>query len=136
MILELIVLYVFYHTFPTLSYELPEIYFGIFPTLVILFFYEFIIDVPIVKQVLQFLGRYSMYIYLIHDFFLSVLFKDLIYSYSHFILCFFFLLGLSLLAAFFFDAFQKILNYSEKMDQLSFKIQKAIDQQNSTQKSV
>lgn len=136
MILELIVLYVFYHTFSTLSYELPEIYFGIFPTLVILFFYEFIIDVPIVKQVLQFLGRYSMYIYLIHDFFLSVLFKDLIYSYSHFILCFFCLLGLSLLAAFFFDAFQMILNYSEKMDQLSFKIQKAIDQQNSTQKSL
>jgi len=39
--------------------------------------------IPFVKQFLMFLGKHSMYIFLVHTFFYKILFRDFIYQFHH-----------------------------------------------------
>ena len=65
------------------TFELRD---GIIPIFVIYYCYEFIIDIPIIRQVLLFLGKYSMDIFLTHTFIRLYLFADFTYSFKNWLL--------------------------------------------------
>ncbi len=65
------------------TYELRD---GIIPVFVIYYCYEFIIDIPIIRQVLLFIGKYSMDIFLTHTFIRLYLFADFTYSFGNWLL--------------------------------------------------
>lgn len=63
------------------SYQLVELWDSLIPVIIILFAYEFIVVIPGVKQVLRFLGRHSMNIFLTHNFFRVFWCPDFIYGF-------------------------------------------------------
>lgn len=56
---------------------------GILSLLVIGFFFEFINDIPIIKNILDILGKYSMDIFLIHSFIRAAWYYDFTYSFKN-----------------------------------------------------
>ena len=52
--------------------------------MLILFSAEFVIGIPGIRQVLQFLGRHSMNVYMVHTFIRGVYLIDFTYSWKHF----------------------------------------------------
>ncbi len=65
------------------TYELRD---GIIPVFVLYYCYEFIIDIPVIRQVLLFIGKYSMDIFLTHSFIRNYLFADFTYSFKNWLL--------------------------------------------------
>lgn len=60
---------------------------GGFPIIVIAFAASFITMIPGIRQVLLFLGKHSMNIFLIHTFIRHYFWSDFIYSFGHFGKC-------------------------------------------------
>ena len=63
------------------SYQLVEIWDSLIPLVIILFAYEFIVIIPGIRQVLSFLGKHSMNIFLTHNFFRVFWCPDVVYSF-------------------------------------------------------
>lgn len=87
--------------------------YGLIPVTLIYWAYEFLIDVPVLKQVLEFLGKRSADIFYTHTFVRAMWLKDLTYSFGHALLIWGFLLAVSILISFFLDGVRRILHYRE-----------------------
>ena len=99
-----------------------EIHHGIIPTFLIVYLYEFFIDLPILKNVLQFLGKHSMNIFLIHHFIRGVYLRDFIYSQRNWLAIAFILLSISLLISIIIEAFKKIVRYDKFINYITNRI--------------
>lgn len=76
-----------------------EINYNIFPAVLILYCWRYIIQLPLLKDFLAFLGKYSMDIFYFHTFIRWMYFRDFIYSFPYFIFVAVALLITSVLAA-------------------------------------
>ena len=96
-----------------------EMKFGIIPVFLICYLYEFFIDIPILKHILQFLGKHSMNIFLIHEFIRTNYLTDYIYSYRNFIKIIFILILISLMLSILLEIFKKLIKYNKLIDKLN-----------------
>lgn len=102
-----------------------EIKLGLSALVFILLCVEFVIPIPGVKQVLQFLGKHSMNIFLVHSFIRSVYLEDFVYGMKHFVLIMVVLLVLSLLVSILLELIKKIIKYDTWIQTIFGKLIKA-----------
>lgn len=94
------------------SWTLIQFWDSLLPVVVILFAYEFIVMIPVLRQILEFLGRYSMTIFLTHNFFRVFWCPDFIYGFSSAWLIALVLLIISLLFAVLIEGFKRLIQYN------------------------
>lgn len=121
----IIILYLLYNELPNELFW--EIKFGIIPVFLICYFYEFILNIPFVRNLLQFFGKHSMNIFLIHDFIRTTYLTNFIYSYTNFIKIVIVLLGLSTIISIIIELLKKLIMYDKIITNLNKKIINKID---------
>lgn len=104
------------------SWTLIQIWDSLLPLVVILFAYEFIVMIPVLKQVLEFLGKYSMTIFLTHNFFRVFWCPDFIYGFRSAWLIALMLLLISLLFAVLIEGFKRLIRYKRFVGWLRSKL--------------
>lgn len=104
-----------------------EIRYGIIPLFIMCYLYEFFICLPILKQVLKFLGIHSMNIFLIHEFIRTNYLTDFIYSFGNWLKIGAVLITISLGLSIILEVFKKIIRYNKLIDKLNNLIYKKID---------
>lgn len=103
-----------------------EVVYGIMPAFVIIFARYCIIRLPIIKNILIFLGKHSMTIFLTHIFIKYNYLIDFVYSFKHFVLIFLVLFVLSVILAVVLDTVKKLCRYDKLIDKLNKKITESI----------
>lgn len=103
-----------------------EVTYGVIPVVFICLFRYCIIRIPVIKNVLKFLGEHSMTIFLSHTFLRANYLKDFIYSKNHFIVIFLVLFVLSLALALVLDGLKKLCRYDKLIAKLTEKINNKI----------
>lgn len=86
---------------------------GLIPMLIIYWCYEFILDIPILRKILMFLGMYSATVFYVHSFIRTLWLGDLTYSFGHAALIWGFLMGSSILIAILIDWIKKLVRYNK-----------------------
>lgn len=86
-----------------------EFHFGVCPLIVICFCVRYVNRIPIVRDILAFLGKHSMNIFLIHTFFRYIFFGEFIYGFRYFGLIAFVLLIISLGISIAVEGLKKLL---------------------------
>ena len=71
------------------------------------------IDIPGLKQILQFLGKHSAVIFYVHTFVRGLWLKQLTYSFRYAILIWLFLLAVSLGISIFLNFVAKVIRYDQ-----------------------
>lgn len=82
--------------------------------------------VPGLSAALQFLGRHSMNIFLLHTFIYSYYFGRFIYSFGHFLLIFAVLLAASLLCSIVLEQLKRLIGYNRLRDRAVASVEQAI----------
>lgn len=80
----------------TERYQIWELHYAIAPVIAICFCRQYVIRIPILKNILAFLGKHSMNVFLIHTFIRYTFFADFTYSFKYFWLIALVLLAISL----------------------------------------
>ena len=83
---------------------------GVLPVLVICWVYEFFIELPVIRQVLQFIGKHSAVIFYIHTFVRSRWLPGRTYSFSYAWQILLFVLGVSIAIAIAIELVRKVLH--------------------------
>ena len=96
----------------SISSVLFEIKDGFIPFFIIYFLYEFICPVKYLNDVLEFIGMYSMNIFMIHTFIRATYFRKFIYGFKYAPLIIIVLLLISLLIAVLVEQLKKVLGYN------------------------
>lgn len=118
----------YYYIYCNIEYwNFWEIEQGILPVLVICFCRYFIIRIPILKGGLGVLGKYSMNIFLTHNFIREVYLNKFTYSFHNFIIIYIFLIVVSLVLAIVLELIKKVIRYDIFIDKVKNKILKRID---------
>ncbi|MBR6948689.1 MAG: acyltransferase family protein [Bacilli bacterium] len=120
-----IILYKVYQKIPLSRFW--EINFGLIPMIIIMYLYNFYLELPIIKNILEYLGKHSMNIFLLHTFLRAFYLKDFIMGKGHFLLIFITLLLSSLVLSIILEWFKKIIRYQQFIDYLQSKINKLYD---------
>lgn len=92
---------------------------AIIPVAVTAFCCEFLFQVPVLRQTLAFLGKYSANIFLVHNFIRSTWFHDFIYSFRYPMLILAILMGISLVLSILIELLKKLLRYNQLLDRLT-----------------
>lgn len=85
---------------------------GIVPVFFIWWCYEFVIELPVVKQILCFFGRHSANIFYVHTLIRSLWLKEMTYSFEYAILIWGFLMAASLAVSLFLETVRKWSGYN------------------------
>lgn len=104
-----------------------EVTYGVIPVVFICLFRYCIIRIPLIKNVLKFLGEHSMTIFLSHTFLQVNYLNSFIYSKEHFVAIFIVLILLSLALALVLDAIKKLVRFDKLTDLIARSINKEID---------
>lgn len=95
---------------------------GIVSVAFICWCHEFILEIPVLKQVLELIGRHSGDIFYVHNFIRGVWFRKFTYSFGNAVVIFLFLLVSSLAISVFLDFIRKVFRYSEITRKITEKI--------------
>ncbi len=106
--------------------EYIEVMDSVIPLFVIYYFYNFIIFIPVIKQMLQFIGKHATTIFMTHTFIRAYYFQDFIYSFRNWALITLMLLITSLAYAFVYDSAIKLIGYNKLCDSLISGIEKRL----------
>ncbi|MGN0393939.1 MAG: acyltransferase [Coprococcus sp.] len=118
-IVEIVVLllcYMLYNRVPHTRFI--EFKWAVVPFAVLLFSVEFIAFIPVVKQILQFLGKHSMNIFLTHTFIRQYYLRDFTYSFKHFLLIILVLTIISLAISFVIELLKKLTRYNALIEKI------------------
>lgn len=116
----------------TLNYTFLEFRDGIIPVFVVLYCYEFIIPIKYIRNILIFLGKHSINIFLTHTFIRYYYFKDFTYSFKYSILIVLVLLEISLIVSILIELLKKCIKYNQFVEWLKKKANFIIDKNVST----
>lgn len=105
--------------YSSMAYELTD---NIIPAFVVYYCYEFVVGIPILRQILMFLGKHSMNIFLLHTFIRQYLLREFIYSFKHFALITLVLLVLSLAASVIIELLKKYSGFNKLVSFVDKKI--------------
>lgn len=104
-----------------------ELHFAVCPVVFICFCRNYIVDIPVLRKILIFLGRYSMDIFLIHSLLKNRFFKDFIYSFRIFWLIPAVLMLMSLVFAIAVKYLKCLVRYEKGIQWFSNKIGRTMD---------
>lgn len=104
-----------------------EITYGVLPVVFICLFRYCIIRIPVIRNILEFLGKHSMTIFLTHSFLRYNYLNAFIYTKGHFVLIFLVLLVLSVALAYVIDMIKKLCKYDMLINKLINKVTKRIE---------
>ncbi|MDO4308124.1 MAG: hypothetical protein Q4C77_15000, partial [Eubacteriales bacterium] len=97
--------------------------FDVFLTIsVVVWSYLFIIRIPWLGDLLQFLGKHSMNIFLLHSFIRGSWFYEWTYSRGHFMIIWIILLLESLMLSVVVEKFKNLIGYNKFIDKIQKKI--------------
>ncbi|MBU5482552.1 hypothetical protein KQI91_15335 [Blautia sp. MSJ-19] len=85
---------------------------GLIPVIFIYWAYEFILEIPVIRQLLEFLGKHSANVFYIHTFIRALWLKKLTYSFGHAALIWLFLMGSSVLISIGLETVKKVICYN------------------------
>lgn len=105
------------------TYEIRE---GVIPVFVIYYLYEFILDIPVIKNILIFIGKHSMNIFLFSTFIRGILFSDFTYSFRNWLRIDLVLLITSLVFSIVFELIKKYSGYNKLLNIIEEKIESSI----------
>ena len=122
-LVELIVLYILYKAYGKLPGSVyNEIRWGLIPVVLIAFCCEFIIVIPGIRQILLFLGKHSMNIFLIHTFIRQYFWKDYAYSSGHFLINILAVILPSIVISIVLEWLKKVTGYNRLVQNICTKI--------------
>lgn len=128
-IIETIILVYLYFLFQRMPKELFwEIKYAVIPAYFICYLYEFILDIPIIRNILQFFGKHSMNMFLVHEFIRTSYLTDWLYSFKYFGLIVIVLIVTSLLLSIIIEQFKKLIHYNKFIQKLTNLVINKIDQ--------
>ncbi len=104
-----------------------EYNYAVYPVIVICFCNKFIVRIPIIRNVLAFLGKHSVNIFLVHTFIRYTFFGEFIYSFKHFVLITVVLLLISLGISIVVEALKKLIRYNKLISTFSDKVCAVVD---------
>ncbi len=111
--------------YSSMAYELTD---NIIPAFVVYYCYEFVVGIPILRQILMFLGKHSMNIFLLHTFIRQYLLREFIYSFKHFALITLVLLVLSLAVSVFIELLKKYSGFNKLIGFVDKKISEGVSE--------
>lgn len=120
----IILLYKVYYYIPISKYW--EISFALIPMFIIFYSYEFVVEIPILKNVLEFLGKHSMNIFLVHTFIRAIYLEDFILKGKNFMIITLMVLLLSLVISILIEFFKKIIKYEKFINYIQNKISNSL----------
>lgn len=120
--------YKLYYYIPINKYW--EISFAFVPLIIILYLYEFFIEIPVLQNILEFLGKHSMNIFLVHTFIRAIYLEDFILEGKNFIIITIMLLLLSLAISMLLEFFKKIIRYEKLINYFQCKVSNSVKQNN------
>ena len=127
-LIELVLLVILYRVYMALPKEkFWEIRYGIIPMCIIFFLYEFVLDIPIIKNILEYFGKHSMNMYLIHGLIRTYCFNFFIRFSNNFLFLTFTWFGVTLIISILLELFKKLIKYDEKINKLQVLVNKGID---------
>lgn len=100
-----------------------EIRDGLIPVFIICYCYIYIVNIPVIHQVLVFLGKHSMNIFLIHTFIRAYFLHDFIYSFRHWLLIDLVLLACSIAVSIVMELIKKFTGYNRLLNTVLEKIE-------------
>ena len=100
-----------------------EFNYAVIPVVFICFFRYCIVRIPIIKNVLKFIGTHSMTIFLTHTFIRYNYLADVVYSFGHFLLIYVVFFAMSLVLAMVIDIIKKLCCYDKLISKMTTKIQ-------------
>lgn len=119
LIIETVLIIILYKLYTELPREkFWEIRYGIIPIVLICYLYEFFLDLPILKNILIFLGKHSMNIFLIHEFIRTYYLTEWLYSFRNWIKIAIILLVISLLISIILELLKKVIRYDKLINKL------------------
>lgn len=98
-----------------------EYHYALQPLISIFYCRKYIIRIPVINKILEFSGRHSMNIFLVHTFFRYIFFRDFIYGFKYFWLIVLGLFGFSR-SDYAYRIIEKIIRYDKLISQFSKKI--------------
>lgn len=108
------ILYLFYHLYMILPVEtFYDFNYGVIAAFLVLYCYEFILDLPVIRNILEFFGKHSMNIFYLHIFIRSLYAEQFIYSFRHFLAVLLVLLLCSIAGSELLELLKKILRYDK-----------------------
>ncbi|MCR5704140.1 MAG: acyltransferase [Eubacterium sp.] len=117
-----IILVFVYFRYKTRTTALLPIWEALLSLLIIEFCYEFILWIPIIKTILSILGKYSMDMFLIHNFIRIAWYYDFTYSFHHVFLITIVLLGISLVVSVLIELLKALLHYNQLIQKILAKV--------------
>jgi len=108
------------------AYELTD---NIIPVYVVYYCYEFIVGIPVLRQVLCFLGTHSMNIFLLHTFIRQYFLREFVYSVRHFALVTLVVLVLSLAISVIIELIKKYSGFNKFVGFVDKKIAEKVAEQ-------
>lgn len=105
-----------------LDYSVSYIRDGLIPMFVVIYCYTVLSPVPGLRNVLQFLGKHSMNMFLSHTILRAYFLKDFLYGLKYSLLTFFALLALSLILSVLIDLLKKFTGYDKLCAKIMSKI--------------
>lgn len=118
-IVNTLLVYCGYRLYISLSVnQFYDINYGLVPFVLIIWLRLYLINIPILGQVLSFLGKHSMNIFLVHIFIRSTYAQDFTFGFRYWELILLFLLVSSLVISFVIEGIKKVIKYDECMDEL------------------
>ena len=80
---------------------------GLIPVSVICWSYEFLINLPVIREILQFMGKHSANVFYIHSFIRAKWIGNFVYSFGHAFLIWFVLMASSIVISIFLEGIKK-----------------------------
>ena len=116
---EIFILFLLYIMYLGLSQSVFwEFHYGIYLTVFVLFCVEFLIPISFIKSGLEFLGKHSMNVFLVHTFIRGYYLADFTYSYKHFVIICLILLIVSITISVVIEKAKVILHYDKLIHKL------------------
>lgn len=121
-VLGIFLVFYYYIYFSIDYWTMWELEQGILPVFVIIFFRYYIIRIPVLKEVLSFIGKHSMNIFLIHNFIRRLYFNKFVYSFHHILLITFVLFIMSLIVSIVIELIKKLCKYDKLVDKITKRV--------------
>jgi len=95
---------------------------GLIPVAVICWSYEFLIDLPVIREILQFMGKHSANVFYIHSFIRAKWLGNFVYSFGHAFLIWLVLMASSMVVSILLEGIKKAVRFERLSGKISDRI--------------
>ena len=95
---------------------------GLIPVAVICWSYEFLINLPVIREILQFMGKHSANVFYIHSFIRAKWIGNFVYSFGHAFLIWFVLMASSIVISIFLEGIKKAVRFERLSGKITDRI--------------